>query len=55
MCGIAGIFGLERVTDPRAIVGRMNDAMAHRGPDAAGVMQVANAVLGHRRLSIFYM
>lgn len=52
MCGIAGIYGLERVADPRAIVGRMNDAMAHRGPDAAGVMQVANAVLGHRRLSI---
>jgi asparagine synthase (glutamine-hydrolysing) len=30
----------------------MRDALTHRGPDAAGLYQHANAVLGHRRLSI---
>ena len=52
MCGISGIHGLEQLTSPEAIVGRMNDAMAHRGPDAAGVWRGGNVVLGHRRLSI---
>jgi asparagine synthase (glutamine-hydrolysing) len=52
MCGIAGIFGIEGLADPAGVVGRMNDAMAHRGPDAAGVVQVGQAVLGHRRLGI---
>lgn len=52
MCGVAGIHGLEGLSDPEAIVRRMTDAMAHRGPDAAGVQHVGNNVLGHRRLSI---
>lgn len=52
MCGISGIHGLEQLTSPEAIVGRMNDAIAHRGPDAAGVWRGGNVVLGHRRLSI---
>ncbi|MBK8497399.1 MAG: asparagine synthase (glutamine-hydrolyzing) [Flavobacteriales bacterium] len=52
MCGIAGIHGLEGLNDAEALVRRMTDAMAHRGPDAAGVQRVGNNVLGHRRLSI---
>ena len=52
MCGIAGIYGLEDIEAPESLVGRMNDAMAHRGPDAAGVWRGSNVVLGHRRLSI---
>ncbi|MBK8228220.1 MAG: asparagine synthase (glutamine-hydrolyzing) [Flavobacteriales bacterium] len=52
MCGIAGIHGLEGIADPEGIAQRMTDAMAHRGPDAAGVLRRSNAVLGHRRLSI---
>jgi len=52
MCGIAGIHGLEGLSDPEAVARRMTDAMAHRGPDATGVLRRGNAVLGHRRLSI---
>lgn len=52
MCGIAGIYGLEGLGAPAERMQRMTDAMAHRGPDAAGVHVGGNAVLGHRRLSI---
>lgn len=52
MCGITGIHGLEGLSDPEALVRRMNAAIAHRGPDADGVERLGNNVLGHRRLSI---
>lgn len=52
MCGIAGIHGLEGLADASAVVRRMTDAQAHRGPDAEGLWQGPHAVLGHRRLSI---
>ena len=52
MCGIAGIVGLEGLSDPGATMRRMTDALAHRGPDADGVHLGTGAVLGHRRLSI---
>ena len=58
MCGIAGIVGLKAVghfapsNDPQAIVRRMTDRIAHRGPDAEGIWQGSDVVLGHRRLSI---
>ncbi len=52
MCGIAGIYGLQGTDSPEAIVGRMNDALAHRGPGAAGIWKGSNVVLGHRRLRI---
>lgn len=48
MCGIAGMAGAY---DP-ALVGRMTDALAHRGPDASGLWECGEACLGHRRLSI---
>lgn len=52
MCGIAGIIGLQDLDAPEALVKRMTDAIAHRGPDAEGVWKGNDAVLGHRRLSI---
>lgn len=52
MCGIAGIHGLERLADPEAVVRLMTGAIAHRGPDAEGVLRRGNSILGHRRLSI---
>ncbi len=62
MCGIAGaVFWRpdEAPGDPVRIVGRMTDAMAHRGPDAEGVSPCRRsgtgrpvAVFGHRRLAI---
>jgi len=53
MCGIAGIFHLTtpKPVDP-ARVERMCDAIAHRGPDGAGVWTAPGIGLGHRRLSI---
>lgn len=57
MCGIAGIIGRLDETN-RAALRRMNDAMVHRGPDAAGVWASTpddrgwGALLAHRRLAI---
>lgn len=54
MCGIAGIVntgGLDAST--RSRVGRMVEALRHRGPDGAGVEAIGScAVLGHARLAI---
>ncbi len=53
MCAIAGIYhlGTPKPVDPQRI-DRMTDAMAHRGPDGAGVWTAPGVGLGHRRLSI---
>ena len=53
MCGIAGIFHCEtpKPVDPARVM-RMTDALAHRGPDGAGVWTGPGVGLGHRRLSI---
>ncbi|MCB1121049.1 MAG: asparagine synthase (glutamine-hydrolyzing) [Verrucomicrobiae bacterium] len=53
MCGIIGIFGKESLeqSDYQAVRSGM-DAMALRGPDAAGVHDGAGFCFGHRRLSI---
>lgn len=54
MCGIAGIVYSERHR-PEAMAASiqpMTDALAHRGPDGAGIWKGAGIVLGHRRLSI---
>ncbi|MCL6697369.1 asparagine synthase (glutamine-hydrolyzing) [Sphingomonas sp. NSE70-1] len=52
MCGIAGLFTLDRI-DP-ALLRRMGDAIAHRGPDDQGIWSDESAGIGfsHRRLSI---
>lgn len=52
MCGICGIFGLERIDQPREIVRKMNARMQHRGPDASGEFVSEEVALGHQRLSI---
>lgn len=51
MCGICGIY------DPRggidtALVGRMNEVLHHRGPDAESVKAFEHCVLAYKRLSI---
>ncbi|HTA62099.1 MAG TPA: asparagine synthase (glutamine-hydrolyzing) [Bacteroidia bacterium] len=53
MCGIAGIIS-SYVQKDKALTAlqRMNNAIAHRGPDAEGVWSDDFAYLGHRRLSI---
>lgn len=50
MCGIAGIVGNSSVLTEG--MRAMLDALRHRGPDGEGTEQDANAIFGHRRLSI---
>ncbi len=58
VCGISGIVSQtvshasHDASHDEMAVRRMNDALQHRGPDAAGLWSRAGAVLGHRRLSI---
>ena len=49
MCGICGISGAGV---QRQIVERMNNAIAHRGPDGQGIYEDEGICLGHCRLSI---
>ena len=51
--GSAGaVLRAVRVTDDGVADGQMRDALAHRGPDGAGVWTAPGVGLGHRRLSI---
>jgi len=53
MCGITGLFDTRGRRDfDRALLQRMNDSQAHRGPDGEGVHLEPGVGLGHRRLSI---
>jgi asparagine synthase (glutamine-hydrolysing) len=56
MCGIAGVFAIgDHATGvSMGALGRMRDAMAHRGPDGEGVWIAGDGRVGfaHRRLSI---
>jgi len=53
MCGIAGTFELAPGAVPdEALVERMTDALAHRGPDDAGLLVDPPLILGNRRLAI---
>jgi asparagine synthase (glutamine-hydrolysing) len=52
MCGINGIFSFKNKEEAVQQVRRMNQCIAHRGPDSEGIWANENCVLGHRRLSI---
>ena len=55
MCGIAGVFGSSLQAEGiEAVLRRMTDSVAHRGPDNEGLWLASNigAGLGFRRLSI---
>lgn len=49
MCGIWGL--LQPAENPRGL-DAVHAALAHRGPDADGIVRTQGAILGHRRLSI---
>jgi len=52
MCGIVGKVSFHHTPDVQTVQ-RITRRLAHRGPDAEGVMMIDNnAVFGHRRLSI---
>jgi len=52
MCGINGIFHFSGSVKSPGVIERMNDTLAHRGPDAQGVFEDDIIQFGHRRLSI---
>jgi asparagine synthase (glutamine-hydrolysing) len=52
MCGIVGVLQRDRVPVDEALLARMTDVIAHRGPDGEGFHVDGAVGLGHRRLSI---
>ena len=52
MCGIGGIVGNLPTETLRASIEKMTRRLAHRGPDAEGIVVENGIALGHRRLSI---
>lgn len=52
MCGIAGKYNISGEPVSAELIGKMCDAMIHRGPDDGGVYVDGPIGLGHRRLSI---
>lgn len=50
VCGIVG-FSLPG-PEERGVLGAMNRALAHRGPDASGIFVDTRIALGHTRLAI---
>ena len=53
MCSISGIFNFKGETPNKKNLFKMNDSMAHRGPDAKGTWFKDGIALAHNRLSIF--
>ncbi len=52
MCGIAGQYNIAPRPADSALLRRMLDRLAHRGPDAEGLWVAGSVGLGHRRLAI---
>lgn len=52
MCGISGAFSRSQQESLPSLIRRVNDALAHRGPDAEGFLVEGPLAFGHRRLSI---
>ncbi|HEU0052181.1 MAG TPA: asparagine synthase (glutamine-hydrolyzing), partial [Longimicrobium sp.] len=52
MCGICGRVSFDGAPPERALLSRMCDTIAHRGPDDEGIYTAPGVGLGQRRLSI---
>jgi asparagine synthase (glutamine-hydrolysing) len=52
MCGITGFVNLDGRAADRALLGSMNEAIRHRGPDEDGYYLKGRAGLAMRRLAI---
>jgi len=53
MCGINGIMSIKEIDSIESRIKKMNHLLAHRGPDAEGILLINNCIaFGHRRLSI---
>ena len=52
MCGLTGLYHPKGGSIDRGLLGRMNGALAYRGPDGDGFHVEPGVGLGHRRLSV---
>lgn len=52
MCGIAGVMVKDGAAPPQAVLRRLGDALAHRGPDGEGFYTCDDVGLVHTRLAI---
>lgn len=52
MCGLVGIFNLNREPVALSTIKNMTETIAHRGPDGEGYFVEDNIALGHKRLAI---
>ena len=52
MCGIVGIFNLNKDIVSRNVLKSMSDKITHRGPDDKGYFLNDNIGLAHNRLAI---
>lgn len=52
MCGIAGIYTINKKPADSLLIKQMTDCLMHRGPDDIGIYVNENIALGHTRLSI---
>jgi asparagine synthase (glutamine-hydrolysing) len=54
MCGIAGVWSADPIAEPAPLATRIDDALAHRGPDghAWTLADEGRLLLVHRRLAI---
>lgn len=52
MCGFAGVVNFPARSTGAVALGRMTDAIAHRGPDGEGMHWAGEVGFGHRRLAI---
>jgi asparagine synthase (glutamine-hydrolysing) len=52
MCGICGVWRFDGVRVDAEMITAMNERLAHRGPDGAGLYLEDDLGLGHRRLAI---
>ena len=52
MCGIAGIFNINRKPVSLPLIQKITRELNHRGPDGEGFFVENNVALGHKRLAI---
>ena len=46
MCGISGIYGIIDPVEAKPVVVKMNDRIAHRGPDDYGAQDIDFRLFG---------
>ena len=52
MCGFVALFNKDRAAADAALLGAMAERIAHRGPDAEGILVEGPCGFAHKRLAI---